>query len=565
MSMPPSLDIARKATLKPLIDVAGEMGLGPHLLEHYGDAVAKIKLEAIEELAQRPAAKYVLVSAITPTPLGEGKTTTTIGLGQAFGHIGKRATVAVRQASMGPTFGIKGGAAGGGYSQVVPFELVNLHLTGDMHAVAAAHNLLSAMIDNALHRNGGLDIDPHSLTWRRVIDVNDRMLRNIVAGLGSREDGTPRQTGFDITAASEVMAVLALSTSLQDMRRRLGRIVFGSDRTGHPLTAEAIKAAGSMTVMMREAIKPNLLQTLENTPVLVHAGPFGNIAHGNSSIVADLIGMRAGDYLLTEAGFGADMGAERFFNIKCRTSGLRPDAAVVVATVRALKAHSGRFKVAAGKPLPPEMVAENPDDVHAGGDNLRKQIDNIRLHGIPAVVAINSFPTDHPSEHDAIRAIANEEGARVAACTHFTDGGKGATELAEAVAEAAGEPSEFRFLYPDDATLRDKVQAVASKIYGAAGVSYDPAAARQLDSYEAQGFGKLPVCIAKTHLSLSSDPKLKGAPTGWTLPVREARVSAGAGFIYLISGDMRTMPGLSSHPAAEAIDIDDHGDIVGLY
>ncbi|MDQ3765994.1 MAG: formate--tetrahydrofolate ligase, partial [Actinomycetota bacterium] len=334
MSMPPSLDIARKATLKPLIDVAGEMGLGPHLLEHYGDAVAKIKLEAIEELAQRPAAKYVLVSAITPTPLGEGKTTTTIGLGQAFGHIGKRATVAVRQASMGPTFGIKGGAAGGGYSQVVPFELVNLHLTGDMHAVAAAHNLLSAMIDNALHRNGGLDIDPHSLTWRRVIDVNDRMLRNIVAGLGSREDGTPRQTGFDITAASEVMAVLALSTSLQDMRRRLGRIVFGNDRTGHLLTAEAIKAAGSMTVMMREAIKPNLLQTLENTPVLVHAGPFGNIAHGNSSIVADLIGMHAGDYLLTEAGFGADMGAERFFNIKCRTSGLRPDAAVVVATVR---------------------------------------------------------------------------------------------------------------------------------------------------------------------------------------------------------------------------------------
>ncbi len=565
MKMPTSLAIAREASLKPLIDVAGEMGLGPHLLEHYGDSVAKIKLEAIEELADRPAAKYVLVSAITPTPLGEGKTTTTIGLGQGFRHIGKRATVAVRQASMGPTFGIKGGAAGGGYSQVVPFELVNLHLTGDMHAVAAAHNLLAAMVDNALHRKGELDIDPYSLTWKRVIDVNDRMLRNIVAGLGSREDGTPRQTGFDITAASEVMAVLALSTSLQDMRRRLGRIVFGNDRSGNPVTAEALKAAGSMTVMMREAIKPNLLQTLENTPVLVHSGPFGNIAHGNSSIVADLIGMHTGDYLLTEAGFGAAMGAERLFNIKCRTSGLRPDAAVVVATVRALKAHSGRFKVTAGKPLPPEMVAENPGDVNAGGDNLRKQIANIRLHGIPAVVAINSFPTDHPSEHDAIRAIAAEEGARVAVCTHFADGGKGATELAEAVAEAAGEPSDFRYLYPHDAGLRDKVEAVASKVYGAARVTYDPAAARQLDLYEAQGFGGLPVCIAKTHLSLSSDPKLKGAPTGWTLPVREARVSAGAGFIYLICGDMRTMPGLSSHPAAEAIDIDDNGDIVGLY
>jgi len=565
MTMPTSLTIAREASLKPMIDVAAEMGLGPHLLEHYGETVAKIKLDAIEELADRPRAKYVLVSAITPTPLGEGKTTTTIGLGQAFRHIGKRATVAVRQASMGPTFGIKGGAAGGGYSQVVPFELVNLHLTGDMHAVAAAHNLLAAMVDNALHRKGGLDIDPYSLTWKRVIDVNDRMLRNIVAGLGSREDGTPRQTGFDITAASEVMAVLALSTSLQDMRRRLGRIVFGNDRGGNPLTAEAIKAAGSMTVMMREAIKPNLLQTLENTPVLVHAGPFGNIAHGNSSIVADLIGMHTGDYLLTEAGFGADMGAERFFNIKCRTSGLRPDAAVVVATVRALKAHSGRFKVSAGKPLPPEMVAENPADVDAGGDNLRKQIANIRLHGIPAVVAINSFPTDHPSEHDAIRAIAAEEGARVAVCTHFADGGKGATDLAEAVAEAAGEPSDFRYLYPDDAGLRDKIEAVASKVYGAASVTYAPAAARQLDLYEAQGFGGLPVCIAKTHLSLSSDPKLTGAPTGWTLPVREARVSAGAGFIYLISGDMRTMPGLSSHPAAEAIDIDDNGAIVGLY
>jgi len=397
-----------------------------------------------------------------------------------------------------------------------------------------------------------------------VLDVNDRVLRNVLVGLGARPDGIPRQTGFDITAASEVMAILALSTSLQDMRRRMGRIVVGLDRSGAPVTAEQLKAAGAMTVMMREAIKPNLMQTLENTPVLVHAGPFGNIAHGNSSVVADLIGIHGGDYLITEAGFGADMGAERFFNIKCRVSGLAPDAAVLVATVRALKAHSGRHRVVAGRPLPPAMVEENPDDVHAGADNLRKQIENIRLHGVSPVVAINAFPSDHASEHAAVRDIAEAAGARVAVCTHFAEGGRGAVALAEAVAEAAEEPTEFRMLYPDDASLREKIEAVALKVYGARDVEFDLLAHRQLDSYEANGYGSLPVCIAKTHLSLSSDPALKGAPTGWTLPVREVRASVGAGFIYPICGDMRTMPGLSSHPAAEIIDIDEHGEIVGL-
>jgi formate--tetrahydrofolate ligase len=466
---------------------------------------------------------------------------------------------------MGPTFGIKGGAAGGGYSQVIPMERLNLHLTGDMHAVTAAHNLLSAMIDNHVHHSDDFfNIDRHSITWRRVLDVNDRALRNVITGLGSREDGVIRQTGFDITAASEVMAVLALSTSLQDMRLRLGRIVIGNRVTGEPVTAEELKAAGAMTVIMRDAIKPNLLQTLENTPVLVHAGPFGNIAHGNSSIVADLIGIRSGDVLVTEAGFGADMGAERFFNIKCRNSGLKPDAAVVVATVRALKAHSGRFQVRAGRPLPEEMLVENPDDVSEGGANLTKQIDNIRLHGVTPVVAINSFPTDFDSEHDAIRSIAEEAGAKAAVATHFRDGGRGAAELAEVIWEAASAHNDFHFLYPDDASLRDKIHAVATKVYGAAAVEYDLVASRQLDSHETNGFGHLPVCIAKTHLSISSDPKLKGAPTGWTLPVRQARASVGAGFIYPVCGDMRTMPGLGGSPAAERIDIDENGEIVGL-
>src|SRR3984893_6580844 len=383
---PGDLEIARRARLLPMAEIAGRMGIGPHLLEPYGHDVAKVRLEAIEELANRPKAKYVVVSAITPTPLGEGKTTTTVGLGQALSHIGRPATVAIRQPSMGPTFGIKGGAAGGGYSQVVPMERLNLHLTGDMHAITSAHNLLAAMIDNHIHHHEAL-VDRDSVTWRRVLDISDRVLRNVIVGLGTREDGVIRQTGFDITAASEVMTVLALTTSLRDMRERLGRIVIGNTKSGKPITAEELSAAGAMTVILRDAIKPNLLQTLENTPVLVHAGPFGNIATGNSSVIADLIGIRCGDFLVTEAGFGADMGAERFFNIKCRASGLSPDAAVVVATVRALKVHSGRYKIIAGRPLPPELLECNPDDVLTGAANLRKQIENVRLHGVTPVIA----------------------------------------------------------------------------------------------------------------------------------------------------------------------------------
>ena len=402
MAFPSDLAIARAATPKPLPEIAAEMGIGEHLLEPYGSSLAKVRLQAIDELADRPRAKYVVVTAITPTPLGEGKTTTTVGLGQAMRHIGKRSVVTVRQPSMGPTFGIKGGAAGGGYSQVIPMELLNLHLTGDFHAVTAANNLLAAMLDNHLHQGNELGLDPHNITWRRVLDVNDRALRNIVIGLGAKEDGLVRQTGFDITAASEVMAILALATSQRDLRARLGRIVVGYTTRGEPVTAEQLGAAGSMAVMLREAIKPNLLQTLENTPVLVHAGPFGNIATGNSSVLADLIGIHAGDYLITEAGFGADMGAERFFNIKCRTSGLVPDAAVLVATVRALKVHSGKYRIVAGRPLPPELLVESPDDVDAGASNLRKQIENVLLHGVTPVVAINAFPTDHRSEHEAI-------------------------------------------------------------------------------------------------------------------------------------------------------------------
>lgn len=564
MSFPSDLEIARAATLVPLTDIAAKMGIGEHLLEHHGDEVAKIKLEAIDELADRPKAKYVVVTAITPTPLGEGKTTTTVGLGQAMAHIGKNAVISIRQPSMGPTFGIKGGAAGGGYSQVVPMELLNLHLTGDFHAVTAAHNLLSAMIDNHLHQGNELDIDIDNITWRRVLDVNDRSLRNIIIGLGGKADGVTRQTGFDITAASEVMAILALSTSLSDMRARLGRIVVGYTHDGEPVTAEQLKGAGAMAVIMREALKPNLLQTLENTPVIVHAGPFGNIAHGNSSIVGDLVGIRSGDYLITEAGFGADMGAERFFNIKCRNSGMVPDAAVLVATVRALKAHSGKFKIVAGKPLPPELLAENPDDVRAGAANLVKQIENVKVHGVSPVVAINAFPDDFASEHRAIREIAESVGARVAVCTHFADGGKGAIDLAQAVVEACAEPTSFRYCYEADQTLKQKVETVATKIYGAGEVEYSPTASTQLARYEKLGFGTLPVCIAKTHLSISADPKLKGAPTGHTLHVREVRASVGAGFVYLICGDMMTMPGLGSAPAATIIDFDDHGEIEGL-
>ena len=564
MSFPSDLGIASQANLRPLTEIAANAGIPAECLEPHGSGAAKITLDAIEKMADRPKAKYVVVSAITPTPLGEGKTTTTVGLGQAFQHIGSSATIAIRQPSMGPTFGIKGGAAGGGYSQVVPMELFNLHLTGDMHAVTAAHNLCSAMVDAHLYHGNEAGFDIHNITWRRVVDINDRALRNVTIGLGGKLDGIPRESGFDITAASEVMAALALATDLHDLRARMGRIVLGYTKAGDPITAEQIGAAGSMTVILREAIKPNLMQTLENTPALVHTGPFGNIATGNSSIVADRIGIHTSDFLLTEAGFGADMGAERFFNIKCRYSGLAPDAAVLVATVRGLKAHSGNHKIVPGKPLPEDLLKANPDEVHQGGDNLRKQLENMQVHGCTPVVAINVFPGDHDEDIAAIHEIASECGARAAVSTHFSDGGRGAAELATAIKEAAEEASNFQVLYPDDASLKDKIHAVATKVYGADGVEYTAAADKQLANYTAQGFDNLPVCIAKQHLSLSHDAKLKGAPTGWTLPVREVRASVGAGFVYPICGDMRTMPGLGTAPAAMQIDIDDNGDIVNL-
>ncbi len=565
--MQSDLYIAQHAKLRPVIEVAEQLGLGPEDIDLYGSPyIGKVRLDVLEKFKDRPNAKYIDISAITPTPLGEGKSTTLIGLGQAMKHLGKSSVVTLRQPSQGPTFGIKGGAAGGGHAQVVPMETFNLNLTGDIHAVTAANNLLAAMIDNRLLRGNPLNINPHSITWKRVVDTNDRALRKIIVGLGGRmEGGIPRETGFDITVASEVMAILALTTSLRDMRERFGRIVVGLTHDKKPVTAEEIGSAGAMTVLMRDAIRPTIMQTLENTPALVHAGPFANVAHGNSSILADMIGVKTADYVMTESGFGADIGAEKFFNIKCRYSGLKPNACVIVATIRALKSHSGKYKIVAGKALPPEMLENNVADVEAGAANLRKQIENVRLHGVTPVVAINAFETDHPEEIDAVRRIAIESGALGAAVsTHWADGGKGAIELAEMVVEAAERPNEFKFLYEVNQPIKAKIETIAKKIYGAEDVWYEPFADQQIASYEENGFGGLPICMAKTHLSLSHDPKLKGAPTGFTLPIREVRASVGAGFIYPICGDMRTMPALPEHPAAERVDIDENGNIVGL-
>ncbi|EWH03511.1 formate--tetrahydrofolate ligase, partial [Halomonas sp. BC04] len=534
-------------------------------VEPYGRGIAKLDPVALAALAERPRGRYVVVSAITPTPPGEGKTTTAIGLVQGLQRLGHVASVALRQPSMGPTLGLKGGATGSGYSQVLPMERINLHLTGDIHAVSAAHNLLAAMIDNHLHHRLEPELDPRTICWSRVIDLNDRALRHLVVGLGGSGDGVPRQTGFEITAASEVMAVLALADSLADLRRRLGRLMVGQDRAGEPVTAEQIGAAGAMTVLLKEAFKPNLLQTLEHAPALIHAGPFGNIAHGNSSIIADRIGLHASEFLVTEAGFGADMGAERFFNIKCRTSGLMPDAAVLVVTVRALKYHSGRHPLVPGQPLPASLLAEHPEEVQQGGVNLLKQIDNIRAHGITPVVAINAFPGDHESEYAAIRELCESVGIKAVVATHVRDGGEGARALAEAVVEAAEAGGDFHFLYPDELPLAAKIECIATRLYGADGVDFAPTARKQLEAWQRQGHGRLPVCIAKTHLSLSADPSRLGAPTGWRLPVREVRLSAGAGFVYALAGDILTLPGLGASPAATRLDIDEDGETIGLY
>lgn len=564
-AQPTDLAIAQAVRPRPIADVAADMGLAADDIEPYGHGVAKIRLSAVDRPGQGRMAKYVLVTAITPTPLGEGKTTTSIGLAQALRRTGRTATVALRQPSMGPTFGIKGGAAGGGYSQVVPMERINLHLTGDIHAVTAANNLLAAMIDNHVYHGNDLDVDPYSVTWRRVVDVSDRVLRQVVTGLGRKVDGPPRQTAFDIAVASEVMAILALATDARDLRARMGRIVFGYTRDGRPLTADDLGAAGAMTAMMLDALKPNLVQTLEGTPALVHAGPFANIAHGNSSILADRVGMHAADFHITEAGFGADIGAEKFFNIKCRVSGLVPDVAVVVVTVRALKLHSGHHRVVPGKPLPDSLRPANPDEVAAGAANLHKQIENVRLHGVTPVVCVNCFPTDHASEIDAIRRVCDGAGVRCAVSRHWSEGGAGAIELADAVAAAAAEPSAFRFLYALDQPVQAKVDAIARQVYGAADVKYESLAERQIRQHEAHGLGGLPICMAKTHLSLTDDPTRVGAPTGFTLRVREVRASVGAGFLTVFLGEISTMPGLPSHPAAERIDIDPAtGAIVGL-
>jgi formate--tetrahydrofolate ligase len=570
--MPNSLEIARSVTPRPIMELARELGLHDDEVEQYGPYKAKICLAGIERLEAKAAAegrrgKYVVVTAITPTPLGEGKTTTNIGLVQGLNRIGHRAAVCIRQPSLGPVFGIKGGAAGGGYSQVIPMEDFNLHLTGDNHAVGAAHNLLAAFVDNSLMHNNPLGIDPLGVVWPRVVDISDRAVRKAIIGLGGRENGYPRETEWQITVASEVMAVLALASNLQDLRQRLGRMIVATTFDGRRITAEDLKCAGAMTVLLRDAIKPNLLQTLEGGPAFVHCGPFANIAHGNNSILADRLALATCEIACTEAGFGADMGAEKFFDIKCRQSGLRPDAAVMVATVRALKMHGGVGRIVAGKPLDPALGQENVDAVRKGSANLAAQIENVRVFNVPVVVAINHYPGDMDAEVAAIREVALAAGARdVVVSRHFADGGAGAEDLARAVWSAAEEGApDFRLLYPDDLPLREKIETVAVRIYGARGVDELPAATKALKLYEDLGFGSLPVCMAKTHLSLSHDPGLKGRPTGFRVPIREVRLSAGAGFVTPLLGEMRTMPGLPSHPAGELIDIDADGNIVGLF
>jgi formate--tetrahydrofolate ligase len=556
-------EIAQKTTPRPIVDIAEELGLTAAEIEQYGPYKAKIRLDTEQRLADRPNGKYIVVTAITPTPPGEGKTTTTVGLGQAFGHLGRKAIVAIRQPSLGPVFGAKGGAAGGGHAQIIPMEDLNLHFTGDSHAVTAAHNLCAAFLDNSLNHGNPLNIDVNNISWRRVLDVNDRSLRNIVTGLGSG-NGVPRETGFDITAASEVMAILALATGRRDLRERLGRIVVAYTTDRKPITAEDIGAAGAMSALLADAIKPNLVQTLEHTPALVHAGPFGNIAHGNSSILADRLGLKLADVLVTEAGFGADLGAEKFFNIKCRASGLTPDAAALVVTVRALKSHSSRFTKT---PTSEELQVENLDALRDGISNMIKQIENVRHFGVPVVVAINRFPTDSEAEVELIKQVARDSGAFDAVESHVhARGGEGGAELAQALERAMEEvPTEYRPLYDLDLPIKEKIERIATEIYGAGSVTYLPAASRQIRRFSSMGYDNLPVCMAKTHLSISSNPALKGSPSGFEVTVRDVRLSAGAGFVYPLLGEIRTMPGLGPNPSGTSIETDEEGRIYGLF
>jgi formate--tetrahydrofolate ligase len=563
--MKTDLEIAQKAKLRPIHLIARGLGIPRKYLELYGDYKAKVSLDILKKIKPRKKGKYIVVSAITPTPLGEGKTVTTIGLSMALNRIGKKAAGCIRQPSLGPVFGIKGGAAGGGYSQVVPMEDFNLHFTGDVHAVGLAHNLCAAFLDNHLFRQNKLNIDLNKIFWKRVVDLNDRSLRKVRIGFGGGENGVERDTGFDITVASELMAILALVTSPADLRKRISRVVLALTREGNPVTCEDLKVAGAMAVLLKDAIKPNLIQTLEHTPIFVHAGPFANIAHGNSSILADQIAIKLADFVVTEAGFGADCGAEKFFDIKCRYSGLRPDAAVLVCSVRALKMHSGEFNVVAGRPLDHGLLRENLPALEKGCANLEKQIENIRLFGIPCVVAINIFKTDAHKEIDLIKKIALKNGAFDCAQSRVWQyGSRGGVDLAQAVVKASRAKSNFKFLYALDLSIKDKIETIAKKIYGSCLVRYEPKACENIALYEGSGFGKLPICMAKTHLSLSHDPNLKGRPLDCVLPVREIRLSAGAGFLYALCGQIRTMPSLPSHPLGEKMDIDAKGRIVGL-
>jgi formate--tetrahydrofolate ligase len=565
--MKSDLDIAQSVKLKPIVEIAESLGLSASDLELYGQYVAKIKLDALKHTQRRKAGKYIVVTAMTPTPLGEGKTVTTIGLSLGLNRIGKKAICTLRQPSLGPVFGIKGGAAGGGYSQVIPMEQFNLHLTGDFHAVSAANNLLAAFIDNHIQKGNKLGIDQFTVSWKRVLDVNDRSLRNVVTGLGNkRADGIPRETGFDITAASEVMAVLALASDLQDLRARLGRIVVGMNMDGKPVTAEQLQCAGAMAVLLKDAVKPNLMQTLEGTACIVHAGPFANIAHGNSSILADMMALRLADYVVTESGFGADMGFEKFCDIKCRTSGLRADAAVMVVTVRALKAHSALFQVVAGKPLDKGLLEENIPALRKGSANMLKHIENIHYFGLPVVAVINRFPTDTPAEIELVQKIALEAGATAAVVSEVHDkGGAGGEALANAVVEATTRKNGFDYLYPVTASIKEKIETIAHKLYGAGEVYYEPPAERQIRVLTENGLDKLPICMAKTHLSLSHDPTLKGRPHGFRMPVREVRAFIGAGFLTALCGEIPTMPGLPSVPGGTRVDIDEDGKVVGLF
>ncbi|MCK5827751.1 formate--tetrahydrofolate ligase [Candidatus Bipolaricaulota bacterium] len=572
------LTIARSVTPKPIERIAADLGLQADELWLYGKTKAKVLHSSLAARKHDANGKYIDVTAITPTPLGEGKTTTTIGLLQGLGKRRKRAIACIRQPSQGPTFGIKGGAAGGGHAQVIPMEEFNLHLTGDMHAITAAHNLIAAALDaRIMHERdfsdegwaarglARLDVDVDSIMWRRVLDVNDRALRNIRSGLGTKVDGVPRESGFDITAASELMACLALADDLKDLRSRIGRIVLGYGRDGTPVTAEDLGVAGAATVLMKDAIHPTLLQTLEGQGVFVHAGPFANIAHGNSSIIADRIALKLADYVITESGFGADIGMEKFFDIKCRASGLVPDAVVLVATVRSLKMHGGGPAVSAGKPLPPEYAIEDLALLEAGCANVIRHIEIAQTFGVPVVVAVNKFPTDTEAELQLVRRLALASGAHAAVVAdHWERGGEGATDLADAVVDATEAESDFRFLYPLDMPLVKKIETIATSIYDADGIDLTPEASEQLQRYEALGYGGLPICMAKTPLSISHDATWKGVPSGYRLPIREVRASIGAGFIYPLCGAVRTMPGLPARPAFMDIDLDDEGQVTGL-